>query len=290
MMGGIPPPPKNSLARIFTPPRKRRRVRQSAISLIPAFDFHSRSLLPFPPPLHSRPLSIPAPSYIPASSFHSCPLFIPAPSFHSCPLFHSCVGRNLCGEAAFADRRQLQCSASRKILAVARMRFRLSPEWKIFFTPRLFFTLRRLRGGCEREAVAGGGERAMMGGIPPPPKNSLARIFTPPRKRRRVRQSAISLIPAFDFHSRSLFIPALFPFLPPLPFLRRQESLRRSRIRRQATIAMFRFAENSRCCENEIPAFAGMEDIFYSTPIFYPPPLAGGGASAKRSRGVASGR
>ena len=44
-----------------------------------------------------------------------------------------------------------------------------------------------------------------------------------------------------------------------LPFLRRQESLRRSRIRRQATIAMFRFAENSRCRENEIPAFAGME-------------------------------
>ena len=27
----------------------------------------------------------------------------------------------------------------------------------------------------------------------------------------------------------------------------------------KATIAMFRFAENSRCCENEIPAFAGME-------------------------------
>ena len=32
-----------------------------------------------------------------------------------------------------------------------------------------------------------------------------------------------------------------------------------SRIRRQATIAIFRFAENSRCRENEIPAFAGME-------------------------------
>ena len=28
-------------------------------------------------------------------------------------------------------RRLLQCSASRKILAVARMRFRLSPEWKV---------------------------------------------------------------------------------------------------------------------------------------------------------------
>ena len=28
-------------------------------------------------------------------------------------------------------RRPLQCSASRKILAVARMRFRLSPEWKV---------------------------------------------------------------------------------------------------------------------------------------------------------------
>ena len=60
-------------------------------------------------------------------------------------------------------------------------------------------------GGCEREAVAGGGEMTMMGGVPPPPKNSLARIFTPPRKRRRVRQSAISLIPAFDFHSCPLF-------------------------------------------------------------------------------------
>ena len=44
-----------------------------------------------------------------------------------------------------------------------------------------------------------------------------------------------------------------------LPFRRKPESLRRSRIRRQATIAMFRFAENSRCRENEIPAFAGME-------------------------------
>ena len=155
----------------------------------------------------------------------------------------------------------------------------------LFLTKKEFLPSAACGGGCEREAVAGGGERAMMGGVPPPPKNSLARIFTPPRKRRGVRQSAISLIPAFDFHSRPLL-----PFLPPLPFLRRQESLRRSRIRRQATIAMFRFAENSRCCENEIPAFAGMEDIFYSTPIFYPPPLAGGGASAKRSRGVASGR
>ena len=28
----------------------------------------------------------------------------------------------------------------------------------------------------------------------------------------------------------------------------------------KATIAMFRFAENSRCRENEIPAFAGMEE------------------------------
>ena len=53
-------------------------------------------------------------------------------------------------------------------------------EWNIFFT------LRRLRGGCERKAVAGGGELAMMFGVSPPPKNSLARIFTPPRKRRRV--------------------------------------------------------------------------------------------------------
>ena len=136
----------------------------------------------------------------------------------------------------------------------------------LFLTKKEFLPSAACGGGCEREAVAGGGEWAMMGGVPPPPKNSLARIFTPPRKRRRVRQSAISLIPAFDFHSRSLlpFPPplhsrSLLPFLPPLPFLRRQESLRRSRIRRQATIAMFRFAENSRCRENEIPAYAGME-------------------------------
>ena len=32
--------------------------------------------------------------------------------------------------AAFADRRPLQCSASRKILAVARMRFLPTQEWK----------------------------------------------------------------------------------------------------------------------------------------------------------------
>ena len=50
------------------------------------------------------------------------------------PVFHSGESRNLCGEAAFADRRPLQCSASRKILANARMRFRLSPEWKFFFS------------------------------------------------------------------------------------------------------------------------------------------------------------
>ena len=35
-------------------------------------------------------------------------------------------------------RRPLQCSASRKILAVARMRFRLSPEWKILFVAARF--------------------------------------------------------------------------------------------------------------------------------------------------------
>ena len=49
-----------------------------------------------------------------------------------------------------------------------------------------------------------------------------------------------------------------------------------SRIRRQATIAMFRFAENSRCRENEIPAFAGMECFFsivHSPATSIPPPL-----------------
>ena len=44
----------------------------------------------------------------------------------------------------------------------------------------------------------------------------------------------------------------------------------------KATIAMFRFAENSRCRENEIPAFAGMEDSFFFAARFssFPfPPL-----------------
>ena len=34
-------------------------------------------------------------------------------------------------QSRIRQRRLLQCSASRKILAVARMRFRLSPEWKV---------------------------------------------------------------------------------------------------------------------------------------------------------------
>ena len=90
----------------------------------------------------------------------------------------------------------------------------------LFLTKKEFLPSAACGGGCEREAVAGGGERAMMGGISPPPKNSLARIFTPPRKRRGVRQSAISLIPAPDFHSR----PPLFHSRPPLPFPRKRES------------------------------------------------------------------
>ena len=83
-------------------------------------------------------------------------------------------------------RRLLQCSASRKILAVARMRFRLSPEWKILFfaarfssfpfprrrespyslgratlAPHRFFTIRgrgdsRFRGNGVRVGMGGG--------------------------------------------------------------------------------------------------------------------------------------
>ena len=69
-------------------------------------------------------------------------------------------------------RRPLQCSASRKILAVARMRFRLSPEWKVeggFRLPLIpipakagislfsFCNLRRWRGNREIPAFAGMG-------------------------------------------------------------------------------------------------------------------------------------
>ena len=130
----------------------------------------------------------------------------------------------------------------------------------IFLPSAYFLPSAACGGGCEREAVAGGGEMTMMGGVPPPPKNSLARIFTPPRKRRRVRQSAISLIPASDFHSAPSFHSRpLFHSCPHFHSCVGRNLCGDSRIRRQATIAMFRFAENSRCRENEIPAFAGME-------------------------------
>ena len=56
-----------------------------------------------------------------------------------------------------------------------------------------------------------------------------------------------------------------------LPFRRKPESLRRSRIRRQATIAMFRFAENSRCRENEDSGFRRNGIFFFLSSI--PPPL-----------------
>ena len=98
-------------------------------------------------------------------------------------------------QSRIRQRRLLQCSASRKILAVARMRFRLSPEWKV---------------GGEIFAFAG------MGGG-------------------RDGEIKRTSIPA------KAGISAAKPHSP------------------KATIAMFRFAENSRCRENEIPAFAGME-------------------------------
>ena len=61
-------------------------------------------------------------------------LFLSKKNFHSRPFFHSGESRNLCGDSRIRRRRTMQCSASRKILAVARMRFRLSPEWKILFS------------------------------------------------------------------------------------------------------------------------------------------------------------
>ena len=75
-------------------------------------------------------------------------------------------------QSRIRQRRLLQCSASRKILAVARMRFRLSPEWKVggdFRLPLIpipakagislssFCNLRRWRGNREIPAFAGMG-------------------------------------------------------------------------------------------------------------------------------------
>ena len=50
-------------------------------------------------------------------------------------------------------------------------------------------TLRRLRGGVgiRVSGLRGGGVFPANSDASPPPKNSLARIFTPPRKRRRVK-------------------------------------------------------------------------------------------------------
>ena len=61
----------------------------------------------------------------------------------------------------------------------------------------------------------------------------------------------------------SFFVKKKFPFPPFLPFRRQPESLRRQPHSPKANNAMFRFAENSRCRENEIPTFAEMEDSFF---------------------------
>ena len=110
-----------------------------------------------------------------------------------------------------------------------------------FFDKKEFLPSAACGGGCEREAVAGGGERAMMGGISPPPKNSLARIFTPPRKRRRVRQSAISLIPAPSFHSLPLFHSCVGRNLCGDSRIRRQATMQCSASRKILAVARMRF-------------------------------------------------
>ena len=203
--------------------------------------FNFRPHFPLPPPIF---VPIPAPLSIPAKAGIS--LFTGASNARTAPLH--CNLRRWRG--------------SQEIPAFAGMGGRTDGD--------NFLPSAACGGGCEREAVAGGGEWAMMVGVPPPPKNSLARIFTPPRKRRRVRQSAISLIPASDFHSRPpllfpppLSIPAshfhsrsLFPFLPPLPFLRRQESLRRQP---HSPTGDHSASRNFPLTREEIPAFAGME-------------------------------
>ena len=67
---------------------------------------------------------------------------------------------------------------------------------EVFFIPcRKGFTPRRLRGGCEREAVAGGGVFPMIVGTSPPPKNSPCEFLPPPRRRRRVRYMKTFIIP-----------------------------------------------------------------------------------------------
>ena len=105
MICGVSPPPKNSLTRIFTPPRKRRGVRIFDIPFpLPSFLFrplfHSRPPLPFPPPL-----------------------------FHSRLLFHSRESGNLCGDS----RIRRQATIGFRFAEISRWRgkrFPLSREWK----------------------------------------------------------------------------------------------------------------------------------------------------------------
>ena len=72
-----------------------------------------------------------------------------------------------------------------------RVRFRLSPEWNMerewkkwgdgkVREWKYFFTPRRLRGGASAIAVAGGGVFPMMFGTSPPPKNSPCEFLPPP--------------------------------------------------------------------------------------------------------------
>ena len=105
MICGVSPPPKNSLMRIFTPPRKRRGVR--------IFD------IPFP-----------LPSFLSRSLFHSRPSFpFPPPLFHSRLLFHSRESGNLCGDS----RIRRQATIGFRFAEISRWRgkrFPLSREWK----------------------------------------------------------------------------------------------------------------------------------------------------------------
>ena len=131
------------------------------------------------------------------------------------------------------------------------------------------------RGGRNgRGDIVGNGEYCRLSHPPPLAgggKNSRQRIFGGWRNACNHRKLAtprdrFALAPPPPQAAEgknSFFVKKKFPFPPFLPFRRKPESLRRQPHSPKANNAMFRFAENSRCRENEIPAFAGMEDSFF---------------------------
>ena len=112
----------------------------------------------------------------------------------------------------------------------------------LFLAKKEFLPSAACGGGGASAKRSRGGVFPTIVGISPPPKNSLARIFTPPRKRRRVKKyfhsgESRNLCGEAAFaKSDHCNVPlrGIFSLSPPLlPFPRRRESLRRSRIRQR---------------------------------------------------------